>query len=317
MADTELEDFKSRIDLREYAASLGYELDRRESSRHSSIMRDKSGDKVIVKRDRDGHFVYFSVRDDRDNGSVIDFAMHRKRLSLGHVRKELRPWIGKAAAALPLFTPLQPAAKDRGAVEREYGRMALVKRHIYLEQARSLSPALLTASRFVGRVRMDDRGNAVFPHFDGAGLCGFEKKNRGFTGFATGGTKGLWESHDRPDDCRLVITESAIDALSYAALFPDDRARYRSIGGQVNDQQPGLIRLAVLDLAPGSEVIAATDNDDAGRSLAALIETAVADAGRPDIVFRAHRPSALGQDWNDVHRTSNQPHPFPTAQPRP
>ena len=36
--DQELEDFKTRIDLRAYAAALGYELDRRESWRGSSVM---------------------------------------------------------------------------------------------------------------------------------------------------------------------------------------------------------------------------------------------------------------------------------------
>jgi hypothetical protein len=101
MPDDELEQFKSRIDLREYAASLGYELDRRESSRCSSVMRNGTGDKVIIKRERDGHFIFFSVRDDRDNGSIIDFVANRKRLSLGYVRKELRPWIGRAVTSCP------------------------------------------------------------------------------------------------------------------------------------------------------------------------------------------------------------------------
>lgn len=36
---------------------LGYELDRKESSRASLVMRDGSGDKVIIKREQDGHFV--------------------------------------------------------------------------------------------------------------------------------------------------------------------------------------------------------------------------------------------------------------------
>jgi hypothetical protein len=36
-----------------------------------------SGDKVIVRLNPDGHWTYFSVRDDRDNGTVIDFVFHR------------------------------------------------------------------------------------------------------------------------------------------------------------------------------------------------------------------------------------------------
>ena len=92
--DAELESFKSRIDLRAYAAAReGYQLDRRESWQGSAVMRDARGDKIIVKRDAGGHYVYFSIRRDDDNGSIIDFVQYRQSFSLGAVRKELRPWL--------------------------------------------------------------------------------------------------------------------------------------------------------------------------------------------------------------------------------
>jgi hypothetical protein len=47
--DHELEEFK-RIDLRAYAASLGYTLDRQESWRGSAVMRNDADDKIIIKR---------------------------------------------------------------------------------------------------------------------------------------------------------------------------------------------------------------------------------------------------------------------------
>jgi hypothetical protein len=169
MSDRELEAFKREIDLREYAAKDGYELDKRESWHGSAVMR-KGGDKVIIKRDGDGHYVYFSVRDERDNGSIIDFIQHRKGLNLGAVRKELRPWIGQSsqAGALPLFPTALPRTKDRMRVEAEYGRMREARQHRYLEKERGLPPAVLQSDRFAGRVRTDARGNAVFPHFMGS-----------------------------------------------------------------------------------------------------------------------------------------------------
>jgi hypothetical protein len=97
--------------------------------------------------------------------------------------------------------------------------------HPYLESERAIPAALLQSERFAERMRIDARGNAVFPHFDREDLCGFEIKNRGFTGFASGGSKGLWLSQETPDDIRLVFCESAIDALSYAVLFPENRTR--------------------------------------------------------------------------------------------
>ena len=61
--------------------------------------------------------------------------------------------------------------------------------HPYLERRRALPPALLALDRFAGRIRIDDKGNAVFPHFDAEGLSGYELKNVGFTGFASGGAR--------------------------------------------------------------------------------------------------------------------------------
>ena len=63
----ELERFKTGINLTEYAASEGYQLDRRASSRNSGVMRHPGGDKIVIARGEDGHWIYFSVRDGTDN----------------------------------------------------------------------------------------------------------------------------------------------------------------------------------------------------------------------------------------------------------
>jgi Toprim-like/Protein of unknown function (DUF3991) len=301
--DSELEVFKREIDLRQFAVHLGYEIDRRESWRGSSVLRNR-GDKIVVKRNGNGHYVFFSVRDDRDHGTIIDFLQRRENLSLGAVRQILRPWI--AQPAMPTqFRKLEPTSPDRMRVEREYRRMAEASHHPYLEHERCLPASVLLASRFAGRVRIDGRGNAVFPHFDAAGLCGYEIKNRGFTGFAAGGKKGLWFSHSQPGDRRLVLAESAIDALSHAVLFPDDedRTRYASLGGKPNAQQPGLLELTISRLPQGAEIVAAFDADDAGRMLVSMARVAVTSVAKRSgrmLVFRVHLPAQEGKDWNDV-----------------
>ena len=187
--DCELDAFKRDIDLRQFAESLGYQIDRRESWRGSAVLRC-AADKIVVKRNDNGHYVFFSLRDDDDNGTVIDFVQRRQHLSLGAVRQLLRPWIGRSASALQ-FPQLQPASPDRMRIEREYRRMAEAQRYPYLERDRCVPAAVLSSPRFAGRMRIDARGNTAFPHFDAAGLCGYEIKNRGFTGFAAGGKKGL------------------------------------------------------------------------------------------------------------------------------
>lgn len=308
MFDAELGSFKTNIDLRVYAAGQGYQLDAKASWRGTSVMRHPvSNDKVVIKRGLDGHYVYFSVRDERDNGSIIDFVQFRQRISIGAVRKELRPWIGQPPMPIPAFPELHKTEKDRMKVEAAYARMKDASDgHPYLERERAIPAALLASERFAGRIRVDNKSNAVFPHFDEKGLTGYELKNVGFMGFASGGSKALWLSHARLDDHRLVITESAIDALSHAVLFPDDRARYASIGGKPNPQQPELIRMSAAAMPRDSEVVAAMDNDADGAKLADVVRKAVALTGRLDLKFTLQEPFGY-KDWNDQLRAKPQP----------
>jgi hypothetical protein len=170
--DQELEAFKVEIDLRAFAADQGYALDCKESWRGSSVMRHPgTDDKIIVKRDQDGHMVYFSVRDDLDNGTIIDFVQKRRRFSLGQVRKALRPWLGRPVSQPSLFPALEKTSRDRLGVEQLFHGMKDAPAHPYLVNERHIPPALLGSERLAGRVRIDDRGNAVFPHFDEEGLC--------------------------------------------------------------------------------------------------------------------------------------------------
>ena len=301
--DLELERFKVEIDLRMFATSHGYQWDQKQSWAGSYVMRHPNNDKIVITRDaKSGHYLYFSVRDDADNGTVIDFAMRRLGLSLGGARKELRAFMGASAPVHAPYPPLLGVVKDRARVERAFARMKIATRHPYLENERGIPPELLASRRFAGRIRTDARhGNAVFPHFDAAGLCGYEIKNTAFTGFATGGTKGLWISHVEDGDKRLVVCESAIDALSFAALYPEMHARYASIGGKPTPVQKELLRAAAVVLPPGSTVTAAMDADSAGRELAEIVRQAVAAALRADLQFEATAPENV-KDWNDALR---------------
>ena len=139
----ELESFKVGINLSEYAAAQGYALDTKASSRNSKVMRDARGDKIVIARGEDGHWIYFSVRDDLDNGTIIDFVQKRNGVKLGGVRQELRPWIGAAAVvARPhpdLFAQeIEAISKDRTRVILELVRMKPLAVHRYLEEERHI-----------------------------------------------------------------------------------------------------------------------------------------------------------------------------------
>jgi len=129
--DNELDAFKREIDLRQFAVTIGYEMDRRESWRGSTVLR-RGPDKIIVKRKGNGHYVFFSVRDDSDHGTLIDFLQRRQNLSLGAVRQILRPWISRPATPAQ-FPALEPSSPNRMRVECAYRRMANARRYAYLE----------------------------------------------------------------------------------------------------------------------------------------------------------------------------------------
>jgi hypothetical protein len=302
MVDHELESFKN-IDIRAYAAGQGYQHDPKDAS----AMRHPDGDKIIIKRNAaDGHYVYFSVHNDRDHGTIIDFVQMRRALSLGAVRKELRAFMGRPPVTPAPYSALRATRKDRISVEIEFAKMQDAQRHPYLEHERGVAPELLQRERFEGRVRIDLRGNAVFPHFDEHGLCGFEIKGPGYTGFSTGGTKGLFMSNTLLDDAAFVLCESGIETLSYAQLFPSERARYASVGGKLNPMQPELIRAAISHMPAGAEIVAGMNADKAGRDLAEAVRRAVELSGREDLRFRIHEPSGF-KDWNDQVRGRRAP----------
>src|ERR1700691_2563759 len=120
MFDAELESFKTSIDLRSYAAAQGYVLDRKESWRGSAVMRHANGDKIIISRKPDGHYTYWSVRDDRDYGTIIDFVAHRSGMNLGQVRRELREWTGMPSNTVASWPELKKTTRNRSAVQERY-----------------------------------------------------------------------------------------------------------------------------------------------------------------------------------------------------
>jgi hypothetical protein len=299
MADPKLDAFKTDINLVEYAASCGYELLRHESSRNSAAMKSGAGDKIIVSRNGRGYWVYFSVHDDGDNGTIVDFVLHRvARGNLGKVKQELGPWLSgsidhPSRRHLPRLE-LEPSTKDRQRVLASLAKMHAATDHAYLA-ARGLDRAILSDVRFRGQIFVDDRRNAVFPHHDEHGVCGYEVKNRGFTGFAPGGEKGIWGSNSQEGDDALVLAESAIDAMSYFAVKRREGV-YISTAGAWNPKTPSLIMATLDGLPHDAEVVLAFDNDDQGRKYVEQARALLAGRLNPIAV---DLPPSPDKDWND------------------
>ena len=59
------------------------------------------------------------MRDDTDNGSIIDFVQKRQGMNLGQVRRELRGWLGEAPTS---YEPKAPAPLGRKPIATESDR---------------------------------------------------------------------------------------------------------------------------------------------------------------------------------------------------
>lgn len=292
----ELDRFKREISLPEYAAAEGYVLIKNESSRNSYVMqRESDNDKIIVATGQDGHGIYFSVRDNQDNGSIIDFVQCRKGMNLGQVRKELRPWIGADPVQVTqkIKRPV-PSTADRQKVFQAIGASQPAGAHEYLV-SRGIHLETLSDPRFSGVIRRDQRGNALFPHYDREGLSGYEVKNDGFTGFAGGGTKSVWYSTNIVRAERLVIAETAIDALSHAEAVGRSGDAYASFAGSMSPEQLDILK-AVLAQAheAGRLLVIATDNDKPGSDFELQLRSLASEG----MAIERDSPR-FGNDWND------------------
>lgn len=307
--EEELTAFKHRIDLRRYAAGQGYVPDRSKRWGNCEVMRQGS-EKIVISMGESGVWMYWNATDQKDAGNIINFVQNRRSFNLGQVRRELRPWLD-GEAAVPGgggdFGPsLLPITRDKAEMHVSFAAMRPVTRSGYLSGVRGLPEAIIASQRFSGRIYEDHRSNAVFPHYDLEGICGYEIKNRDFTGFAPGGSKGLWCSRTTGPDNTLVIGEAAIDVLSFAALHPGESTRYVSTGGALGPAQPDLLKRAAAKMPTGSRIILAMDHDAAGKALAREIETLILPVAATGCVVSVRVPGQAGKDWNDVLRASQK-----------
>lgn len=290
---------KQSVNLSQYAAAQGYELDRKKSTRSSLVMRHATtGDKIIVSK-KGANWVYFSVHDDSDNGTIVDFIEKRMNKTLPEIGKELAAWSG-GAGLLPIcaLPDVQEQVYDRTRITNAFKWMKPATAHPYLLNERKIPADVLSHSRFSGRIFQDRYGNVVFPHQDGQGVCGLELKSHDKGVFMRGSEKALWLGNIEPEDTVLILTEGGIDALSHFALFKPTSASYGAVSGGMKDKQFGYLMVIIGEMPKLEKIILAVDNDQGGEKIAHRIEEYLAGKFKGEIV--RHIPEWKESDWNEV-----------------
>jgi len=293
-SNTEIERFKTEIDLSRYLEAQGYQKDRYASCRSSAVLYSGPDEKLVVGKQA-GHFVYTNTKDPQDQGSIIDFIQRRQGLNLGQVRKTLRPAL--AGDYVPRHDWKPPAyavdkAQDRWVKGREVFDFAYLK-------DRGIDPA--TVNAYSPAIRQDPRTkDLMFLHRGQQGFSGYEVKgpveNKGR--FAAGGDKAFFPLQQAGADpvSRVVVTETALDALSYAQLegCRKDTA-YVSMAGNPSEDQLSQLR-SLCGQPRIQSIVLAHDKDKGGDQQAERCQEVLKGA---QAKVTRDTPAA-GKDWNEL-----------------
>ncbi|MET4109026.1 toprim domain-containing protein [Hymenobacter sp. UYP22] len=290
----ELDRFKRDIDLVDYAERQGYQI-KKEGKRGDWHQLEKDGEVLIVTR-KDDHQVYLNTGDDRDKGSVIDFAKTRggdgHGLNLGQVRQQLREYLNDGPAptrayapaadvtrlnALPVGNPDHERQAEEDRRTRLISEVLGVKRELtdrtYLH-GRGIEDQTIDSPAFQGRIftaQQNEHKNTAFPLYNAEGLVSVEQKNEHYKNLLPLPKNGIWVSHPTEGKGtqveRIIVSESAIDSLSHHQLKSGQDQKntiYIATSGTPTEAQVALIQ-RVIDKQEPREVVLANDRDAGGR----------------------------------------------------
>lgn len=288
-----------------------------------------------------GHFMWkshdgsLSVRG-RNSGTIVDIVFELEG-SLGKARQRLRgltgyspsspststtsgyeePTPAAASTAIPLSSrPVSPSTlasppvdplptpaelesiyDERGPIWRMIDPVPQYLRSRYLT---TLHPVF----HHCFRVSKSGNGSAFFPYFrkeDGLWhFAGTEQKSKGYKSYDKGGRAGIWTAaFDSPR--AIVVTESPLDAMSYARLMTDySDLSVGFVSVRSGGEKDALEYLSELIEKNGLRiVILATDNDSAGMLYASKIMAGLHKYSA-DILIRYEAPIHGQKDWNDA-----------------
>ena len=270
------------VALVHYAEFCGYQINRIESSEDFVVMQ-KDDDKILVARDDQGRDLYFSLVHSAERGSFPDFVRKKKALTLGEVRKRMREKKRLPSSSPPRLPSLSREWIDETVTAfrslRPYSGSVLESRYGLRSE---------TIKKFQDQIREDDRGNVCFFHRNNKGATGWEILEETQARFSEWGTHSFFVGKTGKRISRVVITESALEAMSYCQIRGKEGDCYLSLGGTISRRQLESL-LAISQKFPS--VVVASGDDARGRALSETI------AG-PSSHLRRETPQG-GLTWNE------------------
>jgi len=300
--DAEIERFKTDINIADVAVDMGYEIDKRKSSRKSIVLK-AGGDVIIVSRNSNGHYVYFNANNSKDAGTIIDFIQKRTGKNLGQVRKLLRQYL-QSDNRIQLEISNTNEIKEYYKALAKFGKLweelkANDRKDILLEDTRGIRAS--TLQKVDNLIYNKEERKFYLPVFNENGICGLYTLDRAMKEkfFIKGSIKGIWANRTLDKRItKIVITESPVDSLSAMELKrgdeDEDTTLHIATLGRMGQEAKETLKKVFKHL-PDVELIIATDQDQAGEDIAREIAELARDAGLNNV----NRLTFDAKDLND------------------
>lgn len=298
------------LDIAEFAERFYGFKKTAKNTKNSPSLKNDNGEHIVIKYHPNGTCTFFAPGTDR-KGDIFNFVEWQQNCGFkeakDHIVKTLGIEIDKKKEEKPVSVASAPKGKefDKGSLTK----LKPVEAHPYLEE-RGIPAEIIKHKRFFGTILTDEWNNAVFPHLKDNKIVGFTKKNYKFSGFSEGGEKLLWKSNQFEKDNRLVVAESAIDALSIATLESGNQKtkdrffheRFISIDGGMSANAEEALKKEVQAMPEQSVIVAAFDNDEQGKKYLAKLAEICKECGKK---LEENLPK-VRKDWNEVLVTAQE-----------
>lgn len=240
---------------------------------------------------------------------AIDLVMHVQ----GSSYKEAVSWLAETQNLTPVIQPAEPPKRAPSCNVRDESQWQAVEQ--YLAEERKLPPEIITSLHQQGIIAADSRQNVMFFRHElldsfecgeaiGANLRGTLPNSDGeyFKGLTPGTRREdgfFWIQQGEGVVDRVVLTESPIDTISFAAM---DESRETGATVYLSTDGRGAIPVTAIGqvLDQGGELILAQDNDpDGNRQAWSIVQQF------PEYALIRVQPEGY-KDWNDCLRDSPQ-----------
>lgn len=306
------DEFRREISILELALAHGYILEHKKGLRTPVLFNPTYQDRIVIMDPKNpANQGYWNPEDDADKGSLIQFV--KKRLGSIFPQDNQLSVHSNVNKVLYQYLRLDPFVRQRNRQLINYEALEEQQSGAFSVASYQLKPLVQTnfitsryiasettklpefAGRIFNSLHQDPKNpglkytNTVFPYYvaDHNQVVGLEIRNITYKSHAEGSDRshGVWHSNIPTRLERIVLVESALDALAHKELKQQTNNLYVSYGGNLSLNQIKTI-MALKNkgqVGRNFQFVSASDNDKKGAYYDLLFIRAVAAPMLPSL----------------------------------